>query len=316
MSILSYISDIPLRVRLYFSGNKEQHQTFEEFCCAQSEKPKKLVLIKAKDRLFLYDDVLVRLKGVPRYYPENDDYSNPLKNENEKEEPFSIVKPDIKIVGKIEPVELELLKQKENQIKLSNEQLKEQAQAARKQAEEQAKAARVKAKERAKVARKLEKEQAKAVKIAKKRAEKQLQDPEKIVIPKKKSKKGKVIVEKVQAQEVVQSENTIIIDDAVTKNERQIELEYPLEVAPVKPDETKYYVDDVLVKMRHVRRFYPKDYDKTKQPVNSEHIEDTGLILKPDIKVVDKIDLVSLNQSTRPVKKSKKQLERDRKSAP
>jgi len=371
MSIFSDISDIPLRVRFNFSGKKEQYQTFEAFREAQRENPKNLVLIKAKDRPFHYDDVLVRLKGVPRYYPDNEDNSNPSKTENEKEEPFSFVKPDIKIVGKIEPHELELLKQKENQIKLSNEQLKEQAKVAKKQAEEQAKAAKIKAKERvksarklakeqAKAARKLEKEKAKAAKEEKKQAEKQLQNPEKISNPKKKPKKEKFIVEKVQPQEDVQSENLTIIDDTVVntiaersrnmvaeqsrsvepdlqasqeipekkskkkpttfqsfmkkfKKERQVKLEYPLQVAYVRPDDKKYRVDDVLVKMPNVRRFYPNDFDKSKQPLSPEQLDDVGSYLKPDIKIVNKIELDTLNEKTRPNKKSKKQLDKDRK---
>ena len=369
MSIFSDILDIPLRASFSFSGNKEQHQTFEEFRKAQKEKPKNLILIKAKDRPFpiRHDDVLIRLKGVPRYYPEDDNYSKSSKTENETEEPFTTIKHDIKIVGKIEPVELDLLKQKETQIKLSNEQAKEQAKAAKKQAEELAKiakskarekvkAAKLLAKEQEKAARKLEREKAKAAKKEKKQAEKLLQNPQQNVSPKtkskKKSKKGKAIVVKVQAHEDVPSGNTIIIDDEVVetvveqnpsvepdlyvsqeipekkskkkpttfqsfikkfKNERKVELEYPLKVAPVRPDDAKYRVDDVLVKISHVRRFYPKDYDKTKQPINAEQLDDAGSVLMPDIKIVDKIELGVLNERTRPKKKSKKQLERDRK---
>ena len=198
MSIFSDISDIPLRIRFSFSGNKVQHQTFEEFRKAQRKKTKKLVLIKAKDRPFpkRFDDVLVRLKGVPRYYPDKDDNS---KTENEKEEPFSVVKYGIKIIDKIEPDELDLL----NQRTLSKKQ------------------------EKTKAAKEKEKKQ----------EEIQLQNLEQIVSPKTKSK----------------------------------------------------------------------------QPVNIVHIDVADSFLKPDIKVVDKIDLALLNQRTRPKKKSKKQLKKERK---
>ena len=71
--------------------------------------------------------------------------------------------------------------------------------------------------------------------------------------------------------------------------------------------------DDVLVKMKHVPRFYPKDFDKEKQPISDVQLNDTSSLLSPEIKVVDKIELNTLNEKTRPDKKSKKQLERERK---
>ena len=279
MSIISDIYDFPLRVRFSISGNKEQHQTFEEFCKAQREKPRNLVLIKAQDRPFpiRYDDVLVRLKGVPRYYPDNDGNSNLSQTENEKGYPFSIIKPDIKIVGKIEPVELDLLKQKDIQAKFSKERLKEQINAAKKQEQEAKKQANVAKKkekqEQEKSARKLEKEQAKVTKRAER--ELALHNP--------------------------------------TKNEQQIELEYPLQIAYIRPDDVIYRRDDVLVKMKNVHRFYPKDFDKEKQPISVVQLDDTGSLLSPEIKIIDKIELDTLNVKTRPNKKSKRQLKMERK---
>jgi len=342
MNIISDISDIPLRVRFSFSINKEQHQTFEEFCKDQREKPKNLVLIKAKDRPFpiRYDDVLVRMKGVPRYYPDNDDKTNLSKTENENEEPFSIIKPDIKIVGKIEPVELDLLKQKEIQVKLSKEQLKEQINAEKKreqeerkqanaakkkeknelakQMKEQAKAAKKMEKKQEKLAKKLKFEQEKAARIlekeqtkAAKRTDKELeiQNSDKILTSKSKpltkSQKSK-INKKVHVQEKAKSGKKPTTFQSFIekfKNERQIELEYPLKVAYIKPDDLKYRYDDVLVKMKHIHRFYPKDFDKEKQPISGVKLDNTRSVLNPEIKVVDKIELDTLNEKTRPDKK-------------
>jgi len=315
MSIFSDISDILIQVGLCFSGNEEQHQTSEEFCKAQNKKPEKLVLIKAKDRQLpvRYDDVLVRLKGVPRYYPDNDDNSNPSKTENEKKEPFSIVKPDIKIVGKIEPVELDLLKQKDIQAKLSIEHLKEQINAAKKQEQEEKKQANA-AKKREKT--ELAKQQAKAAK----RAEKEIaiQNHKKILNPQSKpltkSQKAK-IDKKVQTQEKAVSEKkppTFQSFIKKFKNERQVKLEYPLKVAYVRPNDAKFRHDDVLVKLP-VSRFYPKDFDISKQPLSAVQLDNESSVLKPNIKVVDKIELDTLNMKTRPEKKSKRQLKREQK---
>ena len=153
MSIISDILDIPLRLKLR------------------------------------YNDAVVKLRGLPRYYPDNYDNPKSSLNVEEKEETFSFVKSEIKIVGKIE---LDTLYRQ---------------------------------------------------KTSKKKSENKIE----------------------QSSTVNEKGETRVIDN------------------------------------------------NSEQSLCVEKKDDTFSIIKPNIKLVGKIDLASLNQSTRPEKKSKRQLAKERK---
>ena len=78
------------------------------------------------------------------------------------------------------------------------------------------------------------------------------------------------------------------------------------------PMRLKLRYNEAFVKLRGVPRCSPDNDDNFSSPPCVEEKEESFSIVKPDIKIVGKIDLDSLNQRTRPEKKSKRQLAEER----
>jgi len=130
--------------------------------------------------------------------------------------------------------------------------------------------------------------------------------------PKKKKKKKKEI------NTVIEVKTKKVRKTKVEKNEDKIETKKEEEVKEIVEQEKNIQIKEVKKEL-NIEKTEPIKEDKTtkledkKEPENDTEIKKEENIIKDEIKVVGKIDLTSLNQRTRPVRKTKKEKEEARK---